>query len=68
MPPSSNPQADRVFEPGQKVHVYDEYENYMGFDGVIQWFEGEQEGLEMYRVEAPNGNTLILSEMRLDDA
>ncbi|HET7455422.1 MAG TPA: hypothetical protein VFJ76_07875 [Solirubrobacterales bacterium] len=65
---SESGQVETVFENGQKVHVYDEHENYIGFDGVIDSFEGEIDGVEIYRVEMPNGELQTLSEMRLGDA
>jgi hypothetical protein len=66
--PEKQVETETVFEPGQKVHVYDESENYIGFDGVIDMLWEERDGEEFYSVDMPNGEQQILSEMRLADA
>lgn len=60
-------EIDTVFELGQKVHVYNECGDYIGFDGVIERLEEVYEGEEFYLVEMPNGAREVYSEMQLGE-
>ena len=65
---SAEQASEQVFYLGDRVAVFDEHDNYIGFDGVIDMLREVRDGEEIYRVEMPNGEMLTLSETRLDYA